>query len=120
MFRMVDQRLRGRRVVVTGGRDYDDLEHVFEVLNGYAPIHVAHGDAKGVDTMVLDWARTVRVVCTVYPAKWDDYGASAGPIRNGFMLEDFKPDFVLAFKGGAGTENAIKQAHKNNIKVIRV
>jgi ABC-type Fe3+-hydroxamate transport system substrate-binding protein len=45
------------------------------------------------------------------------YGPSAGPIRNGRMLE-YKPDLVIAFPGGRGTANMVKQARKAGIAVV--
>lgn len=32
-----------------------------------------------------------------------DYGKAAGAIRNQQMLDEGKPDLVVAFKGGRGT-----------------
>jgi hypothetical protein len=36
-------------------------------------------------------------------AEWERLGRKAGPIRNQRMLEEGKPDLVVAFPGGTGT-----------------
>ena len=46
-------------------------------------------------------------------AQWTKYGKSAGPIRNAEMLRFGKPQLVVAFPGGDGTENMIGQAKPN-------
>lgn len=43
-------------------------------------------------------------------ADWKKHGKAAGPIRNGIMLRDGKPDMVVAFPGGRGTANMVDQA----------
>lgn len=34
------------------------------------------------------------------------------------MLEDSKPDLVIAFPGGSGTKDMVKLSKKNNVPVI--
>lgn len=48
------------------------------------------------------------------------YGKSAGPIRNQTMLDDGKPDLVLAFPGGRGTADMVAKAEKHGIPVRRI
>jgi hypothetical protein len=45
---------------------------------------------------------------------------AAGPIRNARMLEEGKPDIVIAFPGGRGTANMIEQAHAAGVEVVQV
>lgn len=78
------------------------------------------GGAKGVDTFAREWAVTYPAIKRwVAKADWDRYGKSAGPIRNKRML-DWGPDLVVAFPGGKGTANMIKQAEDAGVKVIKV
>lgn len=53
-----------------------------------------------------------------YPADWARFGKSAGYLRNKQMLEEGKPDLVVAFPGGRGTANMIAIAMKAGVKVI--
>jgi hypothetical protein len=59
-----------------------------------------------------------------FPADWGTFGKRAGPIRNKQMLEEGKPDLVIAFWDGnsPGTKNMIDQAQAKGIsvKVIKV
>ena len=43
-----------------------------------------------------------------------------GHIRNQQMIDEGKPDLVVAFKGGTGTADMTRRAKKHNIKVIEV
>ena len=75
------------------------------------------GGAAGADKMASEWATTKpeikRYVCH---AEWSKYGRGAGPRRNARMLE-WKPDLVIAFPGGAGTANMVKQARTAGTEV---
>ena len=55
----------------------------------------------------------------VFPAEWDKYGVSAGPIRNQKMIDEGKPDLVFAFPGGRGTTDMIRRAAVAGIRVVR-
>lgn len=113
-----------QRVLVCGGRDYEDREQLFRVLDA---AHLAnpivcliHGAARGADTLAGDWALERDVLCNAYPADWDRDGRAAGPIRNKKMLVEGKPHMVVAFPGGRGTANMIQQAEAAGIPVVRI
>ena len=48
------------------------------------------------------------------------YGKAAGPIRNQQMLDEGKPDVVIAFPGASGTADMINRAGLTNVPVVRV
>lgn len=114
------------KVLVTGGRDYQEKEIVFwalEQLEEY--LHerkqeiaaVIHGDAKGADTLADQWAQENGVLQVRCPGNTKFYGFKAfGPVRNRQMLL-LKPDLVVAFPGGNGTANMIATAKKHGYKV---
>jgi hypothetical protein len=109
------------KVLVCGGRDYDDagfLESELEQLFQYGGVsHVIHGDYKGADKLAGAWARSHYGVQEVRcPANWHIYGPSAGPNRNQAMIE-LKPDLVLAFPGGRGTADMVRRAKAAGVKV---
>lgn len=92
------------RVLVCGSRTFDKLWVVCNHLDGCVTgmgddpdLVVIHGGARGADSLAGEWARMWKLECEVYPAKWELYGNSAGPIRNREMLDMGKPDLVLAF-----------------------
>ncbi|MEM9912925.1 MAG: hypothetical protein AAF922_19365 [Pseudomonadota bacterium] len=45
-------------------------------------------------------------------------GRAAGPIRNKEMLDEGCPDLVVAFPGGRGTANMVKQAQAAGVEVL--
>lgn len=123
------------RVLVCGGRDYSDYLRLDDVLKGicfdrgwysfegdiFIPkVTVISGGAKGADHLAILWAMSNNCDYQIFPAKWKLHGKAAGPIRNSEMIRDGKPDLVVAFPGGVGTQDMIRQAKKNNIEVVKV
>ena len=51
-------------------------------------------------------------------AEWHRLGRKAGPIRNQRMLDEGKPDLVVAFPGGTGTAGMVALACKAGVRVI--
>ncbi len=107
------------KVLVTGGRDFNDPSCVFRYLTQLAPTRVIHGGASGADRHADAWAREHKVGISCYPAKWDQYGKSAGPRRNQDMIDAEKPDVVLAFPGGRGTADCVRRAEAAGIRIVR-
>lgn len=84
------------------------------------PSLVIHGGARGADTHA-GWAATaVDIPVAVYPADWATHGRRAGPIRNAQMLAEGRPDAVLAFPGGRGTADMVRQARAAGVPVWEV
>jgi hypothetical protein len=107
------------RVLICGGREFSDVVGLFAELNKHPITAICHGDARGADTLAGSWAQSKNIPCRAFPADWDKYGKRAGPIRNAKMLNEFKPDYVLAFPGGNGTEDMVWQAERARIPVLR-
>jgi hypothetical protein len=111
------------RVLVCGGRHYgfklEQRDHVWGVLSEYEDIEIIHGNARGVDKTSGAFAETHERPHHVYPAQWEKYGKAAGPIRNKQMLDEGKPDLVIAFlaPNSRGTQNMIDQATKAGLPV---
>ena len=109
------------KVVVTGGRDYDDFAMVSDVLDSLKIDMLYVGDADGADKLAREWAAITNTNCKEFKADWIKYGKPAGPIRNGVMLDEAGPDaIVIAFLGGPGTRNCTNQALDRNMIVMRV
>lgn len=117
------------KILVTGGRDYEDYDGFCRVMDRFAPTnqgvfnrnltHVIHGGAKGADAMADRWARDNGVQPVRVDALWDIHGRAAGPIRNKAMLDllDRKDDVVIAFPGGAGTASMVAIAQAAGVRV---
>ena len=110
------------RILVCGGRDYKDDRRVHEVLAKYfdKDMTIIEGGANGADRSAQNWAKLYNVKLETFPADWDKYGKRAGFIRNGQMLKEGKPDMVIAFPGGKGTEMMAMLAEKAGVKVVRI
>jgi hypothetical protein len=112
------------RVLVCGGRDYDNGTALFAALDtahAETPIgYVIQGGAPGADFLAKLWAEARNVPCVELRADWRAHGRSAGPIRNMLMLEKGKPDLVLAFPGGRGTADMVRQARAAGVRVREI
>lgn len=109
--------------LVCGGRDYKDHvtlhNRLIEVMGERGrPYLLIHGAAKGADRLAERWARHMGVHVRAYPAEWKRYGPSAGPIRNKQMLDEGRPNLVIAFPGGRGTADMVKQAQERGVEVV--
>lgn len=109
-------------ILVCGGRNFTDYEKLLKVLNVYSSqvSLIVHGAARGADTLAAVWAANNKTPVKAYPANWGLHGKSAGYIRNHDMITKEKIDLVVAFPGGRGTANMVKQARERNITVLEV
>ena len=137
------------RVLVCGSRTYPDEMFVWYVLSGMyrghdcgwllthvTPFIVISGLADGADTYAKTWVENCPLhgppvgqpntyeVCPVqllpFPADWKQYGKAAGPIRNQQMLDEGKPELVLAFVDkpvveSRGTWDMVQRARKAQV-----
>ena len=114
----------GLRVLVCGGRNYRDQEHVWTFLselNAKQPIGLLiHGAATGADRLAQAWARNRLIPDREFESNWPVDGAAAGPMRNQRMIDEGKPDLVVAFPGGPGTTDLMQRAKMHGVKVIEV
>jgi hypothetical protein len=127
------------RVLVCGGREYgftvistkrypvyrvkpSDVFRLFHTLDtihvGYGPIlSLAEGCAAGADFISGIWAASRGIELFEYPADWDTYGGAAGPKRNQYQLDAFKPNMLVAFSGGRGTQDMVSRAYAAKVEV---
>lgn len=118
------------RVLVCGGRAYSDRDHIWNTLceidAARGPITcVIHGAATGADSEAMIWAQTPRIsgrkiLHAPFVADWRTHGKAAGPLRNQRMIEQGKPDLVVAFPGGRGTADCVSRARAAGIEVIEI
>lgn len=112
------------KVLVCGGRDYENWRHVegmLDLISGlYGPITCVvtgaccdeEGNPRGADWWAERWARKRGVRYAGFPADFKKYGKPAGPMRNQVMLDEQLPSIVLAFPGNRGTANMIGAAER--------
>jgi hypothetical protein len=112
------------KVLVCGGRDYCDYEHVYFALH---QLHadkgitaIIEGDAPGADYAAHRWAVANGIALESFLAEWGTYGKAAGPRRNQQMLDEGKPDIVVAFPGGRGTADMVRRAKAAGVRVLEI
>lgn len=139
------------RLLVCGSRDFEDQLLVTQMIHSEyvkasdksLPLTVIEGGAKGADAMAHNAAEHIQEIIRIsfnldsdgnlntelrheqYPADWETHGKAAGPIRNKQMLDEGKPDKVLAFINkplveSRGTKNMVEIAEKAGLPVIIV
>jgi hypothetical protein len=112
------------RVLVGGGRHFEDAEKVHQELvrlHWRKPISVLiHGSVSGVGIAAEAWARSSGTPVVRYPPNWKLYGKKAEGLRDAFMIEDSRPDLVLAFPGGRHTADLIQKAIDAKIVVLAI
>lgn len=114
------------RVLVCGDREWKNVNYLRETLTAFNEKHgitcIISGKCRGADIMAEEWANDVGIDTDIYPALWNKYGLAAGPIRNKQMIDEGKPDIVLAFheniEKSTGTKNMINQARGRKIPFI--
>lgn len=112
------------RVLACGGREYADPEALAAVLSDLRRTRgitvLIAGGARGADTLAAEWAKAQGIGCQIYQADWDGLGRKAGPIRNQRMLDEGKPDLVVAFPGGRGTSDMLRRAREAGVEVVEI
>lgn len=119
------------KVLICGGRDFAAFDAASNIIRDHLATMSSNppdkedivfitGMAKGADQIPFrlgdldEWGGVEE-----YPADWDRYGKRAGPIRNQQMLDEGKPDLVLAFptETSRGTYDMIRRAKKAGVEV---
>lgn len=112
------------RVLVCGGRDYQDSRRVYAVLDklhAEAGIdRLIEGGANGADHLAWAWSQLRGVASERFEADWENQGSFAGPARNKRMLDEGHPDLVIAFPGGRGTADMVRKARRAGVEVVEI
>lgn len=113
------------RVLVCGGRNYSDVDRVYAELDRIhktTPIScIIEGGANGADYLASRWSAKNDIKDHArFLADWAPFGRKAGPIRNQKMLEEGKPDLVVAFPGGSGTDDMVRRAWAAGVHVKEI
>lgn len=113
-----------KKLAIVGSRSF--TEH----LIGYIEVDklretenittIISGGAKGADRFGKFYARSRHIKYIEYPADWDEYGKSAGFIRNETMADNC--DIAIVFWDGMsrGTKNMINLLQLRNKPIIIV
>lgn len=107
------------KVIVTGGRNFTDVNLVWEVLADLSPTLLVHGNCKGADKISSEYAELNDIPEKKYPYP-SQHGRAGGPIRNKRMIDENLDGILIAFEGGAGTKNCADYAKSKGLAVIFV
>lgn len=106
-------------ISVSGSRKFNNYEYLTRILDHYYPIisSVKVGDAKGLDSMVIRYCQEKQIPYQMLKADWDNFGLSAGPMRNADIIAG--TSLLLAFPShdSKGTIDAMNKAYKCGISV---
>jgi hypothetical protein len=107
------------KLIVAGGRDYEDyvtlqlvLLGVVQTIPGDRQVSIVSGMARGADRLGALFAEEFHVPLHKFPADWEAHGKRAGFIRNSEMAQ--AADGLIAFwdKKSRGTAHMIKSMEK--------
>jgi len=117
------------------------------VLKGFVAkmgrVLIISGAASGADSLAAEWAKDNHPTYSdlvelplMFPADWNNidrpgavvkvnragkkYDALAGFVRNQKMIDEGRPDLVVAFPGGRGTADMIRRARDAGIEVLEI
>lgn len=128
------------RVLVTGSRDWPfplivdaALDSAAHLTEGPKNMVIVHGACtSGADKVADQWGSRNGAAIAAYPAKWQEYGRAAGPMRNAKMV-NLGADLCLAFispcsqpsctkkgkHGSHGATSCADLAEANGIRTFR-
>ena len=108
------------RLLVCGSRDWIDKNLIREHIKALSNIEVIiEGDARGADRLAGEISEELEIPLLKFPARWHQFGYTAGVLRNKQMLDEGKPDLVLAFhddiQSSKGTKHMLKIAKDSQV-----
>lgn len=113
------------KALVCGDRNWTNRQYLYRILDALHAHRkfsiLIEGEAKGADRMARDWAIKNKVSVRKFPAMWMVYGKGAGVIRNQQMLDEGKPDIIIAFhndiSASTGTRDMVRRARGKLIHI---
>lgn len=123
------------RTIIAGSRSITNYKIVESAIkeSKFEISLILCGDAAGVDTLGAIYGRENNIPVKYYPAKWNDltapnaiirlnrfnrkYNANAGFDRNQLMADNADALIAISLNYSNGTEDMIRRAIKNNLKI---
>jgi hypothetical protein len=109
------------RLLIAGSRDWQDETPIRQALERARPTVLIHGAARGADSIAARLAYAMGIEVRAYPADWR-IGRAAGVIRNQRMLDEGRPDWVIAFADdllvSRGTRDMIERAVEHGVERV--
>jgi len=104
------------KVMITGSREFNNIDKVRKVLDRYNITHLILGGARGVDEEARLYALDNNIPYTIIKPDWS-LGKHAGMLRNAEMAK--QAEVIIAFWNGksTGTKHAIGLADELNLPI---
>lgn len=110
------------KVLICGGRFFSDKDlfnlHMADFYKKNNISEIIQGGARGADYLAKRWGEIANIPIKEFLPDWETHGKKAGILRNQQMLDEGKPEIVLAFPGGSGTADMVRRAKKAGITVV--
>lgn len=111
------------KVIVAGGRDFNDYERMCKVLDYHLSrrtadeIEIVCGMARGADLLGKKYADSRGIKVVEFPADWDAHKKAAGYIRNADMAA-YSTHLILFWDGvSKGSKHMYDLANKEGLVV---
>ena len=111
-------------VVIAGTRTYTNYEQMraetTEILKEIPNAGIISGGATGADALAKRYAQEHLLPYWEMPAKWNEEGRAAGPLRNARMANEATYTLVYWDNRSQGTLNMLHNARRQKHKKIYV
>ena len=108
------------RLLISGDRKWKNKFLVKDTITYLLPEVIIHGGAPGADELAGITAKELGIEVLQFNAEWGRYGRGAGPIRNQRMIDEGKPDLIVAFHDditkSSGTADMLIKAEECDIR----
>ena len=109
-------------LIIAGSRYFEDYDLLMETLDEFLTTHsvleVVSGTCRGADKLGERWAKEHNIPVKQFPAQWDKYGKTAGPIRNREMANYGTHLVAFLTAQSRGTKNMIQEARRRGLEVL--
>lgn len=108
------------RILICGDREWNNKKSIYDYVKTLPKDTVIiEGEANGADKLSRICGEELGLEVLKFPAKWEIYGKAAGPIRNQQMLDEGRPEKVVAFhhdlSKSRGTKDMVERARRKGI-----
>lgn len=110
------------KLIIAGSREFDNYSFLKEKIdfllkNVVDDVEIVSGTARGADTLGERYARENNLYVKLFPAHWNEFGKSAGFIRNEEMAKYSDACVVFWMNNSKGTKHMIDISQKYNLKL---
>jgi hypothetical protein len=105
------------RLAIVGYREYNNFQEFSKLVDAWIIIHgipdvIISGGGRGTDLLAEVYARNRTIPFVAYPADWQRFGRSAGPIRNKIIADQCTDCLAFVHPKSIGTRNTIEEVRK--------